>query len=74
MQCGRFSDRGVHDPLLHKTLHLPQQCLPLGAIALYRLLPEQRIEFEIAAIGVDPCDDPIGLDARGGVAISATGP
>jgi hypothetical protein len=68
MQRGRLSDRGVHDPLLHQPLHLMQERLPPRAIAFHRLLLEELVDVAMAAIGVDARADPIGLNARGGVA------
>ena len=58
MQRGRLSDRGVHDALLQQPLHLMQQRFALAAIALQRLLLEQRIDIGIAAIGVDTRAEP----------------
>jgi hypothetical protein len=64
---------GVHHPLLHHGLHAMQEHLAGGMVAFRCLLPEERVEIGVAAIGVGARPEHGGFDAAGRVAES-TGP
>jgi hypothetical protein len=56
MQGPKVEDRRTHHALHRALLHAMQQGLPLGPVALNRLLLKERIEIRIAPIRVGPLE------------------
>src|SRR5215475_10774029 len=60
MQGPKVEDRRKHHALHRELLYAVQQVLPLGPVALRRLLLKQRIDVRIAPIRIGP----LGIDKR----------
>src|SRR5919106_6773379 len=68
VQRRALQEGGLPHALVQEGLHAMQEGLACRAVALRRLLPEQRVEIGVTAIGIETGAEHVDLEAVGRIA------